>query len=58
MEFCEKFEVLYGQEFVTPNMHLHCHLYDCILDFGYLALREKMEYWIHIKKTKKTLKPN
>ncbi|CAG2220276.1 unnamed protein product [Mytilus edulis] len=34
LEFCKKFEQLYGQDFVTPNMHLHGHLYDCILDFG------------------------
>ena len=34
MEFCQRFESLYGSEYVTPNMHLHCHLYDCILDFG------------------------
>lgn len=34
MKFCQRFESLYGSEYVTPNMHLHCHLYDCILDFG------------------------
>lgn len=34
IDFCKKFEQLYGQDFVTPNMHLHGHLYDCILDFG------------------------
>ena len=34
MEFYQRFESLYGSEYVTPNMHLHCHLYDCILDFG------------------------
>lgn len=27
-------EQLYGHDFVTPNMHLHGHLYDCVLDFG------------------------
>ncbi|CAH1275789.1 Hypp9371 [Branchiostoma lanceolatum] len=25
---------LYGKLFVTPNMHLHCHLKQCILDYG------------------------
>lgn len=35
MEFCKKkIETLYGEQFVTPNMHLNYHLHDCILDFG------------------------
>lgn len=34
MEFCRTFEKLYGSSAVTPNMHLHTHLVDCILDFG------------------------
>jgi hypothetical protein len=34
IEFCKMFEQLYGQDFVMPNMHLHGHLYDCLLDFG------------------------
>lgn len=35
MEFCKKKnETLYGEQFVTPNMHLNYHLYDFILDFG------------------------
>lgn len=33
-QFCTTFEVLYGRERVTPNMHLHLHLKDCILDYG------------------------
>ena len=24
----------YGPSVVTPNMHLHCHLCECVLDFG------------------------
>lgn len=46
MKFCQRFESLYGSEYVTPNMHLHCHLYDCILDFGptYSFWRERTEY--------------
>ena len=23
-----------GKHCITPNMHMHCHLYDCILDYG------------------------
>ena len=34
VEFCSRFEHLYGSEKVTPNMHLHTHLFDCIEDFG------------------------
>ena len=34
MRFCRKFEELYGSERVTPNMHLHGHLKECVLDFG------------------------
>ena len=28
--------MLYGKEKVTPNMHLHLHLKDCLLDFGHI----------------------
>ena len=28
------FEALCGKEKCTPNMHLHGHLRDCILDYG------------------------
>lgn len=34
ISFCKKFEQLYGVDFVTPNMHLHGHLLDCLFDFG------------------------
>ena len=34
LAFCQSFERLYGEQRVTPNMHLHCHLAQCILDFG------------------------
>lgn len=34
MEFCKIFEELYGKELVTPNMHLHGHLKECLLDYG------------------------
>lgn len=33
-DFVTRFEVLYGKHRVTPNMHLHMHLTECILDFG------------------------
>lgn len=32
--FCVKFERLYGAECVTPNMHMHTHLCERVLDFG------------------------
>ena len=34
VEFCQRFQTLYGQECCTPNMHLHCHVADCLRDYG------------------------
>ena len=34
LSFCEGVEKLYGKSSITPNMHLHCHLAECILDYG------------------------
>lgn len=34
LKFCKSFEKLYGSDAVTPNMHLHCHLVDCIKAYG------------------------
>ena len=34
LKFCSRTERLFGKEFITPNMHMCCHLHDCILDFG------------------------
>ena len=34
VEFCRTFERLYGEERVTPNMHLHGHICECVSDFG------------------------
>jgi len=34
LQFCRRFEVIYGPEAVTPNIHLHAHLADCIEDYG------------------------
>ena len=33
-QFCIQFENLYGKQEVTPNMHLHCHLEECIFNYG------------------------
>lgn len=32
--FCLEFQRLYGSDHVTPNMHMHTHLSECVLDFG------------------------
>lgn len=32
--FCTQFEAVNGKQFCTPNMHLHLHLKDCLLDYG------------------------
>ena len=34
VKFGERIEQLYGRKAVTPNMHLHCHLKDCLLECG------------------------
>ena len=34
LKFCQNVEQHYGRHRVTPNMHLHTHLLDCILDYG------------------------
>lgn len=34
LKFCRTCQKLYGTNFCTPNMHLHCHLKDIIRDFG------------------------
>lgn len=34
LKFCRECEKLYGNNFCTPNMHLHCHLKDIIKDYG------------------------
>ena len=33
-EFCKQVELIYGSDACTPNMHLHLHLKDCLLDYG------------------------
>ena len=34
LSFCESVEKAFGEEIITPNMHLHAHLHKCVYDFG------------------------
>lgn len=34
LNFCKKFELLYGKQSCKPNLHMHNHLKDCLLDYG------------------------
>lgn len=34
VHFCKDFESLFGSQECTINMHLHCHLKECIIDYG------------------------
>ena len=34
IRFCTCFQQLYGAEQCTPNMHLHCHIKECLIDYG------------------------
>jgi len=34
LSFCFGFEKHYGRSECTPNLHMHCHLRECILDVG------------------------
>lgn len=34
MSFCKQFEELCGKKRCTPNMHLHGHLLECVMDYG------------------------
>ena len=34
VQFCKRFELIYGKNHVTPNMHVHCHLKEVLLDYG------------------------
>lgn len=40
LQFCRRVQLLYGESSITPNMHLHAHLKQVILDYGPLQ-----EYW-------------
>ena len=37
VNLCERFESLYGKDRCIPNMHVACHLKECILDYGPLS---------------------
>lgn len=34
LHFCRRFEAIYGPDAVTPNIHLHAHLTECVNDYG------------------------
>ena len=34
LQFCRRTERIYGKEVITPNMHMNCHLCECVNDFG------------------------
>ena len=34
LQFCLRMQSLFGNNSITPNMHMHCHLHSFILDFG------------------------
>ena len=34
LKFCRQMQQLYGEKSITPNMHLHCHLHECVRDYG------------------------
>ena len=34
LQFCRRVERMYGPSVVSPNMHLHAHIEQCILDYG------------------------
>ena len=34
LQFCRKTQRLYGPKSITPNMHMHCHLRECIFAYG------------------------
>lgn len=36
LQFCKQFEQIYGTNSCTPNMHLHLHLKNCLVDYGLL----------------------
>ena len=37
VKFCKNFKELYGSNYCTPNMHMACHIKDCVLDYGPLS---------------------
>ena len=41
LKFCNRVQELYGSTAITPNMHLHCHLKEIMLDYGPVQ-----EFWL------------
>ena len=41
IHFCRRTQQLYGESYITPNMHLHAHLKEVILDYGPIQ-----EFWL------------
>ena len=41
LQFCKKVEELYGERSITPNMHMHGHLKEVLVDFGPV-----FEFWL------------
>ena len=41
MQFCKRVERLYGEQAITPNMHMHGHLKNDLLDYGPMH-----EFWL------------
>ena len=48
LQFCKRVERLFGKDSITPNMHLHNHLRECIetlvlcMDFGVILMSVTM----------------
>ena len=34
VKFCKRVEQLYGTQAITPNMHMHTHIIECVVEFG------------------------
>ena len=34
LQFCRRVQSIFGESIITPNMHLHCHLRQCMEDYG------------------------
>ena len=42
LQFCHRFERIYGQEAVTPNIHMHAYLCGCIMQYGSMS-----SFWLY-----------
>ena len=34
VKFCKEYETIYSSAKITPNIHAHCHIKECILEYG------------------------